>query len=62
LKSLETEKVKIADAIDAFNNALVDANKQLEKAEAIIKRANFFISKSGPVCAEETTQLEQLNV
>jgi len=58
LKSLEAKKFKITDAIDASNNALVNANKQLEKAEAIIKRANFLIFKVGLVCAEETTWLE----
>jgi len=34
LQSQEIEKVKIADAIDAFDSALADANGQLEKAEA----------------------------
>jgi len=35
------ERVKIADAIDAFNNALANANEQLEKVEVMIKRATF---------------------
>jgi len=61
LKSIEGEKIKIADAIDASNNALADANEQLEKAEAMIKRANLLISRAGPVHAEETTWLEQLS-
>ena len=49
LKSLEAEKIKIVDAIDAFNNALADANEQLKKVEEVIKRANFLITKAGPV-------------
>ena len=53
LKSLEIEKVKIADAIDASNSALANANEQLEKMEAMIKKANFLISKVRPMCAEE---------
>jgi len=61
LKSLEAEKIKIADAINAFNNALTDANEQLEKVEAMIKRANFLISKVEPVRVEETARLEQLS-
>jgi len=36
LKSPEAKKIKIIDAIDASNNALTDANEQLEKAEAMI--------------------------
>ena len=62
LKSLEAEKIKIADVIDASNNAHDDANEQLEKAEAMIKRANFLISKAEPVRVEETARLEQLSV
>ena len=58
LKSLDAEKIKIADAIDTSNNALADANEQLEKAETMIKRANFLISKVGSARAEETAQLE----
>ena len=41
LKSLEAEKVKIADVIDASNNALADTNEQLEKAEAMIQKGQF---------------------
>ena len=37
-RKLVVEKIKIADAIDASNNALPDANEQLEKAEAMTKR------------------------
>ena len=53
MKSLEVEKIKIADAIDVSNNTLTDANEQLEKAKAMIKRANFLISKDGLVRAKE---------
>ena len=56
LKSLEAEKVKIIDAIDASDNALADVNEQLKKVEAMIKRANFLITKVGPMCAEETAR------
>ena len=58
LKSLEAEKVKIVDAIDFSNNALANVNEQLEKAEAMIKRANFLISKTRPVRAKKTAWLE----
>jgi len=61
LKSLEAENIKIADVIDASNNALADAKEQLEKAEAMIKRANLLMSRAGPVRAEETARLEQLS-
>jgi len=56
LKSLEAEKIKIADAIDASNNALANTNEQLEKAEAMIKKANLLISKAGPVRGEKTAR------
>ena len=36
MKFLGTKKIKITNAIDASNNALTDANEQLEKAEAMI--------------------------
>ena len=58
LKFLETEKVNIADMIVASNSALADANVQLEKAEAMIKWANFLISKAGLVRTEENAWLE----
>ena len=61
LKFLEAEKIKIAYAIDYSHNALVDANEQLEKVEAMIERGNFLISKVGPVRAKKTTRLEQLS-
>ena len=51
---MEAEKIKIVDAIDASNNALADANKQLEKAEVMLKRANFLISKARLARVEET--------
>ena len=41
LKSLEAKKVKVANAIDSSNNALADANEQLEKAETIIKKGQL---------------------
>jgi len=53
LKSLEVEKVKITDIIDASNNTLADANEQLEKTEVMMKRANFLISKARLVRTEE---------
>jgi len=49
LKSLETEDVKITDAIDAFNSALTFANERIEKAVVMIKRANFLLSKAAPI-------------
>jgi len=58
LKSLEAEKVKIVDAIDASNSSLADTNEQLEMAEVMIKKANFLISKAEQVRAEETARLE----
>ena len=48
LKSLEAEKIKIVDTIDASNNALVVANEQLKKAELMIQSTNFLISKAEP--------------
>jgi len=61
LKPLEAKKIKIVDVIDASNNILVDVNKQLEKSEAMIKRANFVIFKDELVRMEETARLEQLS-
>ena len=60
LKSLETRRVKIGDAIDASNSALVDAEDKIEKAKEMIKRANLLLSKAEPVRLEEMTRLEQL--
>ena len=45
LKSLETRKIEIGDAIDASNSALLDAEDKIEKARKMIKRANFFCPK-----------------
>ena len=61
LKSFVAKKIKIADAIDTSNNALANANEQLEKAEAMIKRVNLLISRARPVRVEETARLEQLS-
>jgi len=60
LKSLETRKVEIGDAIDASNSALLDAKDKIEKAKEMIKRANLLLSKAEPVRLEEITRLEQL--
>ena len=60
-RKLVVEKIKIADVIDASNNALTDTNEQLEKTEAMIKRANLLISRAGPVRTEETAWLEQVS-
>ena len=40
LKSMETRKVEIGDAIDASNSDLLDAEDKIEKAKEMIKRAN----------------------
>jgi len=61
LKSLEAKKVKFVDAIDASNNVLADVNEQLKKAEAMIIKTKFLISKAGSVHTEETARLGQLN-
>ena len=60
LKSLETRKIEIGDAIDASNNTLLDAEDKIEKAKEMIKRANLLLSKAEPVRLEEITRLEQL--
>ena len=60
LKSLDTRKVEIGDAIDASNSALLDAEDKIEKAKEMIKRANLLLSKAEPVRLEEITRLEQL--
>ena len=52
LKSLETRKVEIGDAIDASNSALLDAEDKIEKAKEMIKRANLLLSKAEPVRLE----------
>ena len=43
LKSLETRKVEIGDAIDASNSTLLDAKDNIEKAKEMIKRANLLV-------------------
>jgi len=60
LKSLETRKVEIGDAIDASSSALLDAEDKIEKAKEMIKRANLLLSKAEPVRLEEMARLEQL--
>ena len=60
LKSLETRKVEIGDAIDASNSALLDAEDKIEKAKKMIKKANLLLSKAEPVRLEEIARLEQL--
>ena len=45
LKSLEARKVEIGDAIDASNNALLDAEDKIEKDKEMIKRANLLLSR-----------------
>ena len=60
LKSLETRKIEIRDAIDASNSALLDTENKIEKAKEMIKRANLLLSKAEPVRLEEITRLEQL--
>jgi len=46
LKSLETRKVKIGDAIDASNSALLDAEDKIEKVKEMIKRSNLLLFKA----------------
>ena len=60
LKSLEAEKITIANVIDASNQALASANDQIENARQRIARANVFLSKVKPVCEAETGQLERM--
>ena len=60
LKSLETRKVELGDAIDASNSALLDAEDKIEKAKEMIRKANLLLSKAEPVRLEETARLEQL--
>jgi len=46
LKSLETRRIEIRDAIDASNSALLDAEDKIEKAKERIKRVNLLLSKA----------------
>jgi len=49
LKSLETRKVEIRDAIDASNSSLLNVEDKIEKAKEMIKRANLLLFKAEPV-------------
>ena len=60
MKSLETRKVEIEDAVDASNSALVNAEDKIEKAKKMIKRANLLLSNTELVRLKEIAQLEQL--
>ena len=60
LKSLETRKLEIGDAVDASNGALLNAEDKIEKAKEMIKKANLLLSKAEPVRLEEIARLEQL--
>ena len=57
LKSLETRKVELGDAIDASSSALLDAENKIEKAKKMIRKANLLLSKAEPVRLEETCLL-----
>ena len=46
LKSLETRKVELGDAIDASSSTLLDAEDKIEKAKEMIRKANLFLSKT----------------
>jgi len=48
LKSLETRKLEIGDAVDASNGALLNAEDKIEKAKEMIKKANLLLSKAEP--------------
>ena len=54
LKTLTLEKIKIANTIKPSNGALASANDQIKKAEQMIKRAIFLLSKAELVRAAET--------
>ena len=60
LKSLETRKVELGDAIDTSNSVLLDAESKIEKAKEMIKKANLLLSKAETVRLEEIAPLEQL--
>ena len=60
LKSLETRKVELGDAIDASSSALLDAEDKIKKAKEMIRKANLLLSKTEPVRLEEIAWLEQL--
>jgi len=60
LKSLETRRIELGDAIDASSSALLDAEDKIEKAKEMIRKANLLLSKAEPVRLEEIARLEQL--
>ena len=62
LKSLETRKVELGDAIDTSTSALLDAEDKIEKAKKIIRKANLLLSKAEPVRLEETARLDSLRL
>ena len=62
LKSLETRRIELGDAIDASSSALLDAEDKIEKAKEMIRKGNLLLSKAEPVRLEETARLEQLKV
>ena len=62
MKSLETRKVEIGDAIDASSSALLDAEDKIEKAKEMIRKANLLLSKTEPVRLEETAGLSSLRL
>ena len=45
LKSLETRKVKVGNAIDASTSALLDAEDRIAKAKEMIRKGNLLLSK-----------------
>ena len=60
LKSLETRKIELGDAIDASSSALLDVEDKIEKAKEMIRKANLLLFKTKPVRLEETARHEQL--
>ena len=60
MKSLETRKVEVGNAIDASISALLDAEDKIGKAKKMIRKANLLLSRAEPVRLEETMRLEQL--
>jgi len=60
LKSLETRKVELGDAIDTSSSALLDAEDKIEKAKKMIRKANLLLSKVEPVRLEETARVDRL--
>ena len=60
MKSLETRKIELGDAIDASSSALLDAEDKIEKAKEMIRKANLLLFKAEPVRLEETARLEKI--